>query len=625
MGARDYLVGLAWISLVIGPVALGARLVLRRRLAHLGGEQAALAFTVLTTAALVLAWLVPGVLHLLHPAAAALVALALLAGAAATRREEPGRAELRAGGGGARRDWAAALAAAACVSVYVVAFLLARGTQPITAFDTLTFELPTIADWMRTSSLWHFGQYLPIHSFGAYPQSGQLVAVMLIAPFRSDAFARFAEYPYVAACGLGVYALARELGALKAHAVAWSAAAVATPALLLPSIDWAKPDAIMLAAFLGGATFLVRHWRTGARSDLLLAAVGFGVAFGAKWYGVICVSALLGAWLVVRAVTLRSPRAAAREAMPLVGIVGALGGFWLVRNWIATGDPLFPVRVSALGVTIFDAPPDLNRAAVGFKLTDYATDPDVIRHYVVPAFRHSFAATGALAALALVASVLSARRLPDVRIAAIGAAGLLLAAVYAATPYTAQGPAGRPVLVVANVRYAMPAILLGAAAGAALTTRMRRWSTALLALLVVATLDALTRIDDVGPIPYLHDVAGGGRLPVAFASVALLAGAALLARRSSCGAGRGRARRRDRARRRGLRPPGASRGRQVRGRRPGVCLDGRPRPGRLVPDRHRGRARERARGAHAAADGPAAGQCGRLRRERAPWLRLRAA
>lgn len=538
MSKADYVQGLVWFALTTGPVVAAATLIVRRRLKHLSPSQRAAGWGLLFTAGTLADGLIPGALGVLTRGTAALTAISI---AAATwllvRRAPPARNpsrrdELRdeaadAAAGSGPVSWALAAAAFVCAAVYVTAFLIDRRGVPITAIDALTFGLPTVDRWIQDGSVWSVGHYAVGWAFGAYPNNGEVVQLGAMLPWHSDAFVRLVGFPYVVFSGMAVYALARELRAPRSAATAWACASVAIPASLLAALEYQKTDIVMLACFVSGGAFLLRHARSGASSDLLLAGLGLGLAFGSRWYGVSGAAAVVAIWIGARILGREHWRQVFRDALLLVGLVVGAGGLWLLRNWVQVGDPFFPVKVAPLGITVFDAPPDVIRARGGFSLLHYASDGHAWKTYLWPALRNGFALPGGVAMVASLVALPGLRRVRDLRLALVGVAALVLGAIYLVTPYTAQGPEGRPVQAFVNVRYGVPAAALGVAVAAALGARGRRWAIGSAAIGLLATLDGLLHVDNAGLAPWLQHVARPSR--VAEALAALGAAAALVA------------------------------------------------------------------------------------------------
>jgi hypothetical protein len=166
---------------------------------------------------------------------------------------------------------------------------------------------------------------------------------------------------------------------------------------------------------------------------------------------------------------------------------------------VESGNPVFPVRVAPLGVTIFDAPPDVLRGQVGFTITDYLGDPGVMRQLAGEVYEGLGAPLLACVLALVVAAVLvlTRRRDADRRVPVLVVGAVVLAALYAVTPYTALGLRGDPSLAHVNTRYAVPVLLLALPVAGWAAGRLPRAGTlALEAVLAVATvLGARTAYD----------------------------------------------------------------------------------------------------------------------------------
>jgi hypothetical protein len=258
----------------------------------------------------------------------------------------------------------------------------------------------------------------------------------------------------------------------------------------------------MLATFGAGLMFLVRHFRTDARSDLLLAGLGLGLAFGTKWYGVSSVAALLAVWAAVWLWTRRPVGVLCRNLVLLLAVIAPAGGFWFVRNLVETENPVFPTKVALGGSTIFDAPRDFIRDCGGYTLLGYVDAPDVWRHFILPDFRDNFGLPGLLLAVGLVLAVLliirgrrtvrpiaRSRATPSLLVVT----AVVLAVVYAATPYSAFGLENEPDLVGANTRWLLPALMAAAGVTAWAVGRLGPLRPAVELLVLVAAVDGARR------------------------------------------------------------------------------------------------------------------------------------
>ena len=473
MDAWGYVGGLLWLAGALLACGGSAALVVMRRLPGLPLGLRAAAFGVLASVAVLAVHLLPGALGLLSRPAV-LVASALVL--AATWWLVPARAD-RADAGypeplvrSGRASTVAAAIGVAAVAVYLLALILSVAREPTVHSDMMAFHLPGVGQWIRSGSLWGIHQWTPDWGFGYYPGNGDVLLLAAVLPWRSDFAARLVDAPYLALLGVSVYALGRELRAPAAPAALFAAALLAIPAVSAIAAQ-GLPDTPMLATFAAGGAFLLRHARTGARSDLILAGLGLGFAFGTKWYGVTAVGAVLVVWAVVA----RVRRRGVRDGAVLGGIVLATGGFWLLRNLVAVGNPVFPLRVAPLGITIFDAPHDPLRARAGHPLAHYLLDGNAWDHYLLPDFGRFVSAAAVVLVAALVAgAVLAALPRPSWPPLVLAAAAALILVVYVFTPFSGQGDAGQPAFAWVNVRYALPALVPAAALGAWACARLGR-------------------------------------------------------------------------------------------------------------------------------------------------------
>ena len=504
MSRADYAVGMAFFLPTIACVLAAAWLVTSRRLAHLAGAIRVLAIAVLATAILIAVHVLPAAVYLLSREAVLAAAVLAVVGAwrvPPVREVEPSGfpAPSADDGGGAGRALAAVGVGGFSVWLLVVVWQY-RYHAPA-GIDTLSFHLPSVARWVQSGTIWQVDNLIPDLFFGNYPNNGDVVLLATLLPWRNDFLTHFAIVPYIPLMALASYCVAREMRAPATVAALLGITVTSIPVVVEPALNNALPDAIMYTTFAAGLTFLLRYRRTGATSDLVLAGLGLGLAFGTKWYGVSSVVVVVAVWAVARWRSGVRVPAVARESAVLAGLVAAAGGVWLLRNWIFSGNPVYPQRIAPLGITIFDAAPDRLRDAVGSTIASYLDDPAVWRDTLAHQYRIAAALPGAvLLGGALAAGVVAIRRRarlhrrrPATGVVLAGCALLaLLIGFYVVTPYSALGPDGMPILAGANVRYVVPALIVAVGLAGWVATRAgARTVVALQAGLLVATVDGL--------------------------------------------------------------------------------------------------------------------------------------
>ena len=204
------------------------------------------------------------------------------------------------------------------------------------------------------------------------------------------------------------------------------------------------------------------------------------------------------------------------------GVVVLVGGIWMLRNGVLTGDPVFPRRVAPFGVTLFSGTHSASEP-YDFALLHYLTDTDLLFGGIRRQLERRVAAPGLLIVLGALGTLVLAARARNGRVFAVALASMVLLAVYVATPYTAQGAEGLP-QVTAGVRYALPGLAIAAAAAAWFFGRLGRAGT--IAAFVLALLAMVHAVDRLRfQSPEFDNLAFGTVIAVAI-MLALLAGLA---------------------------------------------------------------------------------------------------
>ncbi len=502
MSDGDYLIGLAFLVLTLGSVIAAALLLVRRRAAALSGATRIVAVAVLATAGVLLAHLLPGALTVLSRETAALTAVLLLACASRVRPAAAG-GRTPTEPSDDPEPWPERLLAGFGVTVGVIWVALVAIRQIYVApqgFDAANAYMPTAARWAQDGSIWGLHDWLPGFFFGASPGNGSVVVLAGLLPFDNDFLARYAIYPFVLLFAVALYALARELAAPRSAATLIALMVTAAPVVVQPALEDALLDPVLYFGVAAGFLFLVRHTRTAASSDLLIAGVALGIAFGTKFYGFTAVPIIVVVWLGARLTAGIPPRLLLRQARLLIGPIALFGGIWILRNLIATGNPVFPVQLDLFGITIFSAPADPLRESLGSTLFGYLDQPGVWSGELAHQFRVAVGIPLLLIAAGVVTGIvqLGRRRYEEsdgrrdhVAWAALVAIALL-ALSYALTPYSAVGPPGEPVAAAANVRYGIPALIAASIVVAFVAGRLSR--KVLLGVEVVALLALLDAI-----------------------------------------------------------------------------------------------------------------------------------
>jgi len=289
-----------------------------------------------------LAWFFLGVLPLYR---ASVAALALLVGLALAGRAV---ARVRITGGDITRTagWGA-------LSLVITGQILAlvAALAPPTAKDTLLYHYALPKAWIAAGRAIE----IPYNIAGYYPLGVEMHAVwamLLGAPLGArvaEAAAGATLFLFAPLLVMTVYGWARERGADRV----WAATAALVIAWIPSAYEVAASAYVDLA--LAGYTALAvrafgRWWVSGQPGQLAWVTAGIGGALSIKLSAAFLLLplALLGLLHALGAGSQDREAARPTTALTAAGVLGALtlgvtlAAPWYVRNWIRTGNPLFP-------------------------------------------------------------------------------------------------------------------------------------------------------------------------------------------------------------------------------------------------------------------------------------------
>src|SRR3954447_21962045 len=316
----------------------------------------------------------------------------------------------------------------------------------------------------------HFTEVLNL-TVWFYPQNSELLHSAGVLFLGNDFLSPLINIGWMSLCLLAAWCFARPYGGGPVAVLAIALVLDANMLLLYQPGD-AKNDTAGLFFLLASAAVLVnaevqRREAEGApgidpagrppiaTGALIVAGLAAGLALGTKLnllapfglltLGVIAVSAgyrlrATGIWVASSLVT---------------------GGFWFARNLVKAGNPLPWIKAGPL--------PGPDQADINIRephnVAHYLLPPDgsTIRHHLVPGLHESFGDLWPLVLAVVIGGFLLAifrGRTPMIRM--LGIVALLSGIASLVTPLAAAAPEGGPTAFTPNLRYAPPAIGVGA-------------------------------------------------------------------------------------------------------------------------------------------------------------------
>lgn len=232
--------------------------------------------------------------------------------------------------------------------------------HPLYDVDVLYYHLYMPAQWSQAGHIFivptGFGEFAPSY----YPYAAELYYLSLMIPMGNDHLARGGQVLFYIELITATVALGREMRLrLWARLVA-SGCVVLTPALAWQAAT-ANVDLALTAHLVAVALFAIRMARRPSAADAAGLILATGLAVGTKVLAIPYLLALSPLWVRGIASFLRRKRqhsrCRTRNLASMLGATGAaasIGGFWYARNWLVTGNPLYPLKVTLGGITLFD-------------------------------------------------------------------------------------------------------------------------------------------------------------------------------------------------------------------------------------------------------------------------------
>ncbi len=447
-GVARYALAVLSLLLICGSLLLGAGALRRRYFDAWSGALACLAQSLTAVAMLVGILEVLGAVGLFRLVPIVLASVAVGVGTAVRRRPVALR--------GAPEETDARTRVLATVAVLATATVAAEWASPtlqaydlgIHTFDSLWYHLPWAAGFAQTGHVTQLHYDLEF-LIAFYPATGELFHGLGMVLFGHDTVSPALNLLWMGLSLLAAWCIGqwRGVGMTSTWAVA---VILVTPMLFFSQAGSADVDILGVFFLLGAAALLLRG--EDHRAAIGLAGISAGLAISVKLTFLVPVAALCVGVLVL------GPRGArARQAGLWFGPLALGGGFWYLRNLIAVGNPL---PWSSLGVLPTPSPP-LQQSAT-FSVAHYLTSARFWDKYFVSGIssqlgRWWFVLLAAAVLGPLLCLLPGAGRM--VRMLAVVALTGLVA--YLLTPNGAAGPEGHPIAFAFNLRFALPALVLG--------------------------------------------------------------------------------------------------------------------------------------------------------------------
>ncbi|MCM8763044.1 MAG: hypothetical protein NC936_00365 [Candidatus Omnitrophica bacterium] len=261
---------------------------------------------------------------------------------------------------------------------FLLAFILGFGIVKISinlinppfGWDCLNYHFTFPVEWLKYGNL-----DIPITinddpSPSYYPLNGSLLYLWLMLPFKNVMLADLGQIPFFILAFLAVFSIAKKLNLDDLYA--FFAASLFT---LVPNyfkqIEIAYVDVMVVALFMVALNYLFLLKDVFSFKNVILFSMAFGLLLGIKTVALVYSILLLLPFLffVIRNFEFKK---FTLSILIFVILTLIFGGFSYIRNFLETGNPLYPLDFKLFGLNIFKGVMSKSVYSAHFTLKDYS-------------------------------------------------------------------------------------------------------------------------------------------------------------------------------------------------------------------------------------------------------------
>ena len=257
-----------------------------------------------------------------------------------------------------------------CLAViisFVLSKVLVNLANPPFGWDSLNYHFTFPVEWLKQGNL-----NTPITIFDDpsptyYPINGSLFYLWLILPFKSAFLADLGQFPFFIIAVISVYSIAQKIGLNKTNSF-YSAVLFALIPNFFKQLQIAYVDIMVGALFLVCVNYLLALKKVFSLQNVLLYSLSLGLLIGTKTTALPFSILLIIPFLVM----LSRNNGRIRFVSVFLLSVLILGGFSYFRNFIQTGNPMYPLDLKLFNIHIFKGVLDKTVYASHFSASDYS-------------------------------------------------------------------------------------------------------------------------------------------------------------------------------------------------------------------------------------------------------------
>lgn len=225
--------------------------------------------------------------------------------------------------------------------------------NPSFGWDSLNYHFSFPVEWMKTGTLNNpiVVSDDPFPSY--YPINGSLFFLWFILPFKSAFLADLSQLPFFIVSFLAIFSIARKIGLNQGYSFL-SAALFVTIPNFVKQLQIGYVDIMVAGCFLAALNFIFLLKENFNLRNTIIFALSFGLLIGIKSTAIAYSIFLFIPFLFLVFKQNQNNITTKLKYIILVFLlISVFGSFSYLRNFLLTGNPLYPIDLTILGKKIF--------------------------------------------------------------------------------------------------------------------------------------------------------------------------------------------------------------------------------------------------------------------------------
>jgi hypothetical protein len=214
--------------------------------------------------------------------------------------------------------------------------------NPPADVDSVLYHMPMVAHWAATGGL-GAARFEPQQIASYYPGNVEVLSLGFAWLVGRETLMTVPGVLALGLLALALRGLSLEAGARRTVAEALALALACAPGVVQLTLGL-RVDNVLAAWFAVALVFALRARRTAARGDVEVALCALGLLAGCKATGPAFAVFVLVAYVAGRSAGARLQ--AVRSCRFGLATLVLAGGFWMLRNVVASGNPVYPAPVN---------------------------------------------------------------------------------------------------------------------------------------------------------------------------------------------------------------------------------------------------------------------------------------